>query len=493
MSGDAYFDELPPLDAYADDNVFVLPGVEIEPDIGGRDPLPLIDPSLWQGDPPERRWAVDGMVPHAQATLLTGAGSAGKSLVMQLQCTCVALGLPWLGIPVERAVSIYISCEDDEAELWRRQKAICDGLGVTLEDLSGKLFLLSLAGRVDNELAVFDAMGRISVCDRYRDIQDACARVEARHVALDNTGHFFSGNENDRHQVAGFVGLLNGLAALIDGSVVIIGHPNKAGAEYSGSTAWENQVRSRLFMETPSNDDGEPFDPDVRVLRRGKSNYAQKGGELTFRWHKWTFVLPDHLSEDEQISIRQVTQDTAENERFLACLAARSEEKRAVSEQEASPTYAPRIFSKMDMAKGMKMEAFKRAMDRLFRIKAIERGTLPWDKSRGHAAEGLKMTAEFTRERRYNSASDPCVSHASDRAPDMRPTSDAKEEKGCVSLRPAVTPSTTYYEGAYLGVVAPSFADEEPPAWMDEAPPLEPPADRPDFGDFRNNPLFEGR
>src|SRR3546814_20697914 len=49
--------------------------------------------------------------------------------------------------------------------------------------------------------------------------------------------------------LASFVSLMNRLAMKVDGSVLLIGHPNKAGDSFSGSTAWENQVRSRLFME----------------------------------------------------------------------------------------------------------------------------------------------------------------------------------------------------------------------------------------------------
>src|SRR3546814_2041298 len=72
-------------------------------------------------------------------------------------------------------------------------------------------------------------------------------------------------------------------------SVLLIGHPNKAGDSFSGSTAWENQVRSRLFMERPA----DTLDRDVRVLSRQKANYAQNGAEIAFRWHEWAFILED--------------------------------------------------------------------------------------------------------------------------------------------------------------------------------------------------------
>lgn len=488
MTGGEHLDQIPPLEEYPD-NVFQLPGIDFEPNIGQtpeRDPLPLIDPSTWTGEPPERRWSVDGMVPHAQATLLTGAGSAGKSLVMQLQCTCVALGLRWLGIPTEQAVSIYVSCEDDEAELWRRQKAICDGLGVTLADCSGKLFLLSLVGRVDNELAIFDAQGRISVCDRYRDLQDACARVQARHLALDNTGHFYSGNENDRHQVAGFVGLLNALAALIGGAVVIIGHPNKAGAEYSGSTAWENQVRSRLFMETPTNDDGVILEPDMRVIRKGKSNYSQKGEELRFMWHKWTFVLVDQVPEEDRLDIREIAQDNYENECFLSCLAKATSVKRAVSHINGI-NYAPRIFAHMPEGRKTKEIAFKNAMERLISLGRIELEANLWKGPNRHWKTGIKDT-ESVRQPLSENGGNACANPAPTPCADPRQPPSQVIDNIAPTLRCADPPYTTYMDGGALG--------DGPPSWMDEAPPFDPsdgpPLEKPDFGDFRDNPLFEG-
>lgn len=255
--------------------------------------LPIITPADWQGTAiPERRWIVEGLVPIHQATLLTGAGAAGKSLLEQLKCTCIAMGLPFLGVEVERCPTLYITCEDDGDELHRRQSAICEGLGITLEATRGHLTLLSLYGELGNELCVFDETRRLSPSPRYRQILETAQTLKARHVTLDNTSHLFTGNENARSEVAAFVNLCNAMARDIDGAVTMVGFPNKAGDSYSGSTAWENQVRSRLFLETPKNDEGVVIDPDYRVLRNEKANYARKGAEIGFMWISGTFALP---------------------------------------------------------------------------------------------------------------------------------------------------------------------------------------------------------
>jgi RecA-family ATPase len=172
------------------------------PDPNQREPLPplaLIDPSTWEGeDAPERHWKVKDYIPDRQATLLTGKGAAGKSLVSQQQCTCVAMGLPFLGIETMQAPALYITCEDDADELHRRQKAICEALNVPLAHLSGRLHLLSLQGEMGNELATFDQDGRMRTAPRFEQIVEACRSLGIRFLVLDNTAHLFTGNENDR-------------------------------------------------------------------------------------------------------------------------------------------------------------------------------------------------------------------------------------------------------------------------------------------------------
>src|SRR3546814_5132699 len=52
-----------------------------------------------------------------------------------------------------------------------------------------------------------------------------------------------SSDLNARHEVASFVSLMNRLAMKVDGSVLLIGHPNKAGDSFSGSTARSEERR----------------------------------------------------------------------------------------------------------------------------------------------------------------------------------------------------------------------------------------------------------
>lgn len=356
------------------------------------DLLAVFSPADWTGIPPNaREWRWDSFVPDFQATLLTGAGAAGKSLATQQMATCIALGLPFLGVPTKQCPALYITCEDDLEELHRRQDAICNSLGVPLELTRDKLFLISLQGEVENELARFDNEGKMTIAPRYTQIEQTCLTLGIRHVMIDNTAHTFAGNENDRHQVAAFVNLNNRLAKAIGGSVIMVGHPNKAGDSYSGSTAWENQVRSRLYLEIPKSgdvDDGTPIDPDMRVLRNEKANYSQRGSEVTFFWLKGAFV-----TEEQMPKAGGDTRDSAragyENGIFLALLDKLTEQRRNVSHSPNAGVYAPKVMAAMPGAKGLSRGTLARAMERLFTIDEIAAGQSLWEAKNRHPVIGL--------------------------------------------------------------------------------------------------------
>jgi RecA-family ATPase len=53
-----------------------------------------------------------------------------------------------------------------------------------------------------------------------------------------------------------------------------------------GSTAWNNTMRSRMYLTKPEreNDDDPLPDPDARILSRKKANYARAGEEIGLIW-----------------------------------------------------------------------------------------------------------------------------------------------------------------------------------------------------------------
>jgi len=496
---------LPPLDAYADNNVFALPGVEIEPNIGQIDdgPLPgVADPGEWIGKfAPERKFIIPGWLVRGHAGLLSGMEGVGKSLIAQQMLTCAAIGRPFLGLAIERCKAIYITCEDTLEELWRRQESINRSLGITMADLDGRLLLVSLCGELGNELGTFSAEGVISPSKRYRQIEKQIHEFGAELVVLDNAAHLFTGNENARHDVAAFLSLLERLSQAMGGAVLLLAHPNKQhaqgnkqGNEYSGSTGWSAHVRNRLFLDYVGEaEEGVPVDDDERVLRKSKANYGKRGEEIFFRWHEWAFVKPEELGQGVGAEISRIAIESEINERFLTCLRERTKQRRAVSEK-VSSAYAPKVFAAMSEARGTSKANLASAMERLFRLGKIERAEV-WKGPDRKPVFGLRETEtapEKVRETENSDTAKPLKSFAGDCAGNG--AGDVRETAGDHMRGTAgdILHSTTYISG--LGAPDDMYGSDsdEPPSWMDEAPPIEPPEFGAEpTGDFRDNPLFD--
>jgi RecA-family ATPase len=137
-----------------------------------------------------------------------------------------------------------------------------------------------------------------------------------------------------------------------------------SGSGNSGSTAWSNSVRSRLYLQRIT-DDGHESDPDARLLTTVKANYGRTGGEIRLRWQDGVFEAEAGASNLDRAA------GSAKAERvFLALLRAYEEQGRHVSPS-PSASYAPSRFAKDADAEGVTKRALEAAMNSLFAKKAI--------------------------------------------------------------------------------------------------------------------------
>ncbi len=262
-------------------------------------PLRVINPAEWQGRPiPERDWLVPGICVRGGATLLNGDGGVGKSLLcMQLQ-TALAVGKPWLGIktPAGPTRSLAIYCEDEPEELHRRQADICRYYDCQMRDLDGISLMLSRVGE-SNTLMTFsrrDGGGGV-VTNFFRQVEAMIAEYGIEVVIIDTAADTFGGNEIDRESVRTFVQRLRLWSIKSRGTVIITQHPSvsgmASGAGSSGSTGWNNSVRSRVYLTAPkrTDDDGDEIPTDERFLKFMKSNYGPKGSKLRLVWKDGVF------------------------------------------------------------------------------------------------------------------------------------------------------------------------------------------------------------
>lgn len=320
--------------------------------------------ALAKVNPSPKAFVIPLLAPAGEVTLFTGPGSAGKSLLAQQLATALAAGVPTLRLDMGQAPAIYLTCEDDEGQLHWRQAHICTALGVPMESLAGKLEVASLRGALDNALGAEGPDGEFVLSPAYHRLAAMIRRTGAKLVALDNVAHLFTGNENDRGAVTRFVNALNRLAGDSGAAVILLGHPNKAGDSYSGSTAWLNAVRSQFVIE-------HDLQSDMRTLTVGKANYARKGEQMRFAWVDWAFVLEADLPPDTARKLADTAKAHAGNDAFLRCLALCTEQRRNVSHVPGS-NHAPKVFAAMTEAKGFKKADFAAAMERLLSLKRIE-------------------------------------------------------------------------------------------------------------------------
>jgi RecA-family ATPase len=310
---------------------------------------------------PPRQWLVRDLVPLRTVTLLGGDGGTGKSLLALQLAHAVAVGGTWLGRSVTSGGALFISAEDDEAELHRRMADVVRASNGILDDLD-RLTLRSLAGE-DALLAVLDRSGRVlSPSPLFHEIDRRIAAETPSLVVLDTLADLFPGNENDRAQARQFVGLLRGLAIRHDCAMLLLAHPSlsglNSGTGTSGSTGWNNSVRSRLYLERVIQD-GYEADPDARLLSTKKANYGRTGGEISVTWRDGVFVA----DAPETGLDRMAT--TAKAERvFLKLLDLLAAQGRRVNAG-GGQTYAPTVFLSHPEAEGVNKRGFRSAMESL--------------------------------------------------------------------------------------------------------------------------------
>jgi RecA-family ATPase len=329
--------------------------------------LAFANMSDWDDTPiPPRRWAVDGRIPLRQPTLFSGEGATGKSIITLQLTVAHVLGKDWLGSLPEPGPAIYFGAEDEIDELHRRLAAIAAFYGFAFADLiNGGLHLLSFAG-LDPLLAAPDREGKITATPLYGQLIQAASDIRPKCIAIDTSADVFGGNEIDRHQVRGFINLLRRLAIAADGAVVLLAHPSLAGINsgsgISGSTAWHNSVRARLFLKTPKpkDDDEETDSSDLRELQFLKNNYGPCSEKLTLRYRDGLFLPESGVSDLEKLALEQRVE-----EKFLAVLGKLIDQRRPLSPSVHASNYAPTVIGGHPDGKPYPRTLYQEAMERL--------------------------------------------------------------------------------------------------------------------------------
>ena len=237
---------------------------------------------------------------------------------------------------------------------------ILEAEGRGYDDVSG-LTLRSLAG--EDALLAVETQVALMQSALFEELDRRAAEESPSLIVIDTLADVYPANENDRAKVRQFVGILRGLALRRKCAVVLLAHPSltglNSGTGTSGSTAWNNSVRSRLYLSRITDNGFEP-DPDARVLGTMKANYWRTGGEINLRWEAGVFV-----AEAQPTGLDALAAGAKGERVFLKLLDAMTAQGRYVSAS-PGPTYAPAQFASHPEAEGCTKRALKSAMDALF-------------------------------------------------------------------------------------------------------------------------------
>ena len=373
-------------------------------------------------DVKSREWIVPQLIPKSDITILGGDGGTGKSLVALQLAHAVATNTVWLSQPVHDGKCLFLTAEDTKDEVHRRLERICATSGTKFADLED-LHLVSLAG--EDALLASPVKGHLlQATALFVSLEREIARLGPSLIVLDTLADLFGGEENQRTQARQFIGLLRGLCINHNVTIVLLAHPSLSGMSNgtgsSGSTGWNNSVRSRLYLERGTADGGHNDNPDVRHLSAKKANYARSDAILDLLWKDGVFVntaggmIGDVFSAADR---KQKTQNL-----FLDLVDSYNQQKRHLRPA-TGHGYAPSTLAKDSKTSGVSKRELVDAMNELFsvgQLRVVEEG--PQSRRTKHIVTNRNLLPSLAVQSPLISPSltlphTPLIPQSSDRAP----------------------------------------------------------------------------
>lgn len=315
-----------------------------------------------------RRWLVPDWLPLGETALFSGEGARGKTTILQQLATAAALGQHsnWLGLQVTPLPTLMLLCEDKPNDVLLRQDAINRLYRCQNTDLSGNLVLMPRRGKLRSELGIFDKDGALHPTTFYFQFVDFIKTSAIRLIIIDGRSDVFWGNQNDERHARVFIRqILDPLAAINDGVVVMLMHPSQTGKTEgggsSGSVQWKSTGRAFAYLEDRDDD---PEDEEAgtggrnRTITLNKGNFSPRDQTIDIRWQDGVFIAP----QEPYQSTADYAASRSKAETIFLALFAKYSVIQPLSTLINSANYAPRCFVGDKNAKGIKLREFETAM-----------------------------------------------------------------------------------------------------------------------------------
>lgn len=287
-------------------------------------------------------FAWEGLAPVGDVMLSTAHGGIGKSTIKLMLAVATCEGKPLFGIPTRQSNVVFYSAEDGAALIRHRLHFICKAMNVDPEALKDRLSILD-ATEGDPVLFAESTAGGKSEGATTATFAALREFVKAHAVGLliiDGASDVFDGNEIRRAQVRAFIRSLANLARECNLAVVLIAHVDKGTSRgertnteaYSGSTAWHNSARSRLFIWRDK-------DGSI-VIEQQKNNLGPIRDPIRLAWPKGG--VP-HLDEAFGPVVQGIA-DRGSERAMLKLIAEYSDRGEHVTTATTSRTHAARVL-----------------------------------------------------------------------------------------------------------------------------------------------------
>lgn len=225
----------------------------------------------------------DGYLPRGVVSMFAAHGGTGKSTIALMLCVATSLNRPLFGVDTVQCNTLFVSLEDSASLVRHRLANICDKWDINPASLDGKLTIVD--GTEAPELFTADQRAAGVKTRTYFEMNQLVKSGGVGLVVVDNASDAYGGDEIQRRQVRAFIRSLMEVAKPVNCALLLLAHVDKTisrsnkpenGEGYSGSTAWHNSVRSRLFMKRDESGN--------LNIEHQKSNLGRCREPLTLTW-----------------------------------------------------------------------------------------------------------------------------------------------------------------------------------------------------------------